>query len=69
MPYLGIFWLELKKIIVIFEMNALEFLYSQNFARKQKCLNLRPKMPYLGTCGLEFEKTVVVFGISALKFG
>ena len=27
----------------------------QSFGKKQKCLNLRPKLPYLGIFGLEFE--------------
>ena len=34
-------------------INTLQFVYLQNFAKKQKCLNLGP-MPYLGNFGLEF---------------
>ena len=50
----------------------------QNFSKKQKCLNLGPKMPYLGIYqqklsylsifGLEFEKNVVIFEIRVHKF-
>ena len=47
-PYFGIFRLEFKKTIVIFEVSALEFVYLQNFVKKQKCLNLGSKMRYLG---------------------
>ena len=48
------------------------------FLRKQKCLNLGPKMPYLGIfdqkwliwvfSGTVFRKTIVIFEISTLKF-
>ena len=54
MPYFGIFWLEFQKTIVVFEISTLEFVYLQNLARKQKCLNLGPKVPYFGIFGLEF---------------
>ena len=50
----------------------------QNFSKRQKCLNLGPKMPYLGIYqqklsylsifGLEFEKNVVIFEIRVHKF-
>ena len=33
--------------IVIFEISTLEFVELQTFEKKQKCLNLGPKMPYL----------------------
>ena len=39
---------EFEHIIVIFEISTLEFIQLQNFPKKQKCLNLGPKMPYLG---------------------
>ena len=39
-----------------------------SFAKKQKCLNLEPKIPDLGGFGLEFKKTIVIFEISTLKF-
>ena len=48
MPDLGIFGLEYENNIVIFEINTLELVLLQNFAEKQKYLNLGPKMPYLG---------------------
>ena len=54
MPYLGIFGLEFQKTIVIFEINSFEFVYLQNFAGKQNCLNLGPKMPYLVISEQEF---------------
>ena len=40
----------------------------QNFVKKQKCLNLGPKMPDLGIFGLEFENNMVKFQISAVEF-
>ena len=40
----------------------------QNFTRKEKCLNLGPKIPYLGILGLEFQKFIVIFEISTLEF-
>ena len=36
----------------------------QNVVKKQKCLNLEPKMPYLVVFGLEFSKTVFIFEIN-----
>ena len=56
MLYLGIFKLDFKKAIVIFEISTLEFVYLQIFVKKQKCLNLGTKMPYLGIFGLAFKK-------------
>ena len=57
-PYLGLFdpkcliWVFLgrilKKTIVIFEISTFKFVWLQNFAKKQKCRNLGPKLPYLG---------------------
>ena len=40
----------------------------QKLAKKQKCLNLGPKMPYSDIFGLEFQKTIVKFEISTLEF-
>ena len=54
MPYFSICGLEFLKTIVIFQMSALKVLKLQSFLKKQKCLNLVPKMPYFGICGLEF---------------
>ena len=62
------FGVEFQKTIVIFEISTLKFLYLQSFAKKQKCLNLGPKLPYLGIFGVEFQKTIVIFEISTLKF-
>ena len=36
--------------------------------KKQKFLNLGPKMPYLGKFGMEFENNIVKFEIRTLKF-
>ena len=50
MSYLLTFGLEFgKKTIAIFEISTFGFICSQNFAKKQKCQNFRPKMLYLGT--------------------
>ena len=54
MPYLNTFQLEFKNFIVIFNISTLEFVSLQNFARKQKRLNLGSKIPYLCIFGLEF---------------
>ena len=42
MPYLGIFGLKFEENIIIFEISTLEFVEIQNFAKKEKCLNLGP---------------------------
>ena len=51
----GFFWARIKKNIVRCKISTIKFVYFQNFMRKQKCLNLEPKMPDLCTFGLEFE--------------
>ena len=78
MPYVGNFdqkyliWVFLgenfKKTIAIFEISTLKFVYLQNFTKKQKCLNLVPKMPDLCNFGLEFGDNGVIFEISTLEF-
>ena len=55
MPYLGIFGLEFENNIEIIEISTLEFVITQIFAKKQKCLNLKPKIPYLGIFGLNLK--------------
>ena len=40
----------------------------QNFVKKQKYLNLEPKMSYLGVFGPELKKTIVIFEMSTLEF-
>ena len=47
-------------------MSTLKFVKLQSFAKKQKCLSLRPKILYLIIFGLEFLKAIVVFEISTL---
>ena len=59
--------LEFENNIVIFEISTLEFVSLQNFAKKQKCLNLGTKL-CLCLFGLEFQKTIVIFEISTLEF-
>ena len=56
MPYLRIFGLKFLKTIVIFEISTLKFVKLQNFPKKQKCLNLGPKMPYWVFLGYNFKK-------------
>ena len=68
MPDLGIYGPEFCKAIVLFEINTIKFVKLQNFAKKQKWLNLVSEMPYLVIFGLEFSKFFVIFVISTLKF-
>ena len=78
MPYLSIFHPKclisvflgkhFKKNIVRFEISTLKFVYLQNFTKKQKCLNLGPKMPDLCILGLEFENNIVILEISIFEF-
>ena len=58
----------IKKIIVIFEIRSLKFVYLQNFVKKQKCVNFERKKPILGILGPEFENNIVIFEISTIKF-
>ena len=53
LPYLGILGLDFSKIIDIFEISTFKLVYLQNFAKKQKSLNLGPKVPYLGIFVIE----------------
>ena len=48
MPHFCILRLEFENIIVIFGISTFKFVYLQNFRKKQKCLNLGPKMLFLG---------------------
>ena len=65
MPYLGIFVKEFeKKTIFLFEINTFKFVDLQNFMKKQKCLNFRPKMPDLGIFDLELANNIVISKIS-----
>ena len=50
----GSFLLDFEKAIIIFKINSLESVKLQNFAKKEKCLNLGPKMPYFHIFGLDF---------------
>ena len=65
----GYIWARIKKkTIVIFEISTLKFVYLQNFTKKQKSLNLGPKMPDLWIFGLGFENNIAIFEISTLEF-
>ena len=71
-PYFANFGEELqKKPIAIFEINTFTFVYFQrkikNFMRKQKCLNLEPKMPDLGISGLEPGNNIVISEINTFN--
>ena len=64
-----VFWdKRFKKTIVKFKISTFKLAYLQSFTKKQKCLNLGPKMPDLCVFGLEFENNIVIFEISPLKF-
>ena len=63
----GYFWAKIKKKIVIFEISTLKFASLQNFLKKQKCLNLGPKMHDLGILRPEFENNIVIFEISTFE--
>ena len=49
-------------------MRNLKLVYLQNFAKKQKCLNLGTNMPVLGVFWLERENNIVISEVSAHKF-
>ena len=79
MPGLDIFGLEFGNNLAIFEISTLKFLILQIFRKKQKSLNLRPKMPYLGIFEknalfgyfwgrIVVKKTIAIFELSTLKF-
>ena len=53
----GYFGLEYENNIAIFGISTLKFVWSQNFSKKQKFLNLRPKMPYLGIFDKKYFST------------
>ena len=57
-----------KKLIVVFQINKLEYVFLQNFTKKQKCLNLGRKVPVLGIFGLEMENNIVIFEINIAEF-
>ena len=69
MPCFGIFGLDLKKKLLSYLKSAPSNLSNcKILLKKQKCINLGPKIPYLGIFGLKFRKTIVIFEISPLKF-
>ena len=54
MSYLGIFELKFQKNYCHICNQHYQICLIGNFLKKQKCLNLGPKMPYLGFFELEF---------------
>ena len=58
----------LKRILSYLKSASLNLSTCKILGKKQKCLNLVPKMPYLGIFGLEFENSIVIFEISTLEF-
>ena len=51
----------------MFDISTLEFAWLQSFVKKQKYVNLGPKMPYLDIFELEISKTIVIFEITTLE--
>ena len=68
MPNLRILGLEFEDAIVMFQISILELVLIANFAKKQKFLNLGPKICDSGIFGLEFETDIVMLEISTLDF-
>ena len=68
MPYLGIFELKFEKNCSHIWNQHPQICLIANFAKKQKCLNLGPKMCDSGIFRLEFEKSIVIFEISTREF-
>ena len=68
MPYLGIFGLEFEKNCSHIWNQHPQICLIANFAKKQKCLNLGPKMCDSGILGWNLKKNIVIFEISTLEF-
>ena len=65
----GYFWARIfKNYCHIWNWHPRTYLLAKISGKKQKCLNLGPKMPYLGIFGLVFENNIVISEISSLKF-
>ena len=64
---MGIFGLEFEKAIVILEfvLENPRICLNAKSRKKQKCLNLQPKMPYEGIFGPEFSKKLLSYLKSA----
>ena len=59
MYYLDAFGVDFLKFIVIFEIRTLKFVYLQNFAKKQKCSSLGPKMSVWSIFGLKLQNVLL----------
>ena len=64
MPDLGIFGFAVENKIVISEISIIEFVSLQNFAEKQKCLNLGPNVSYLDI----FDQKCLIWVFFGLEF-
>ena len=68
MPYLEYFWARISKLLSYLKLASSNLSNCIISGKKQKCLNLGPKMPYLSIFGIEFQKTIVIFEISTVEF-
>ena len=66
MPYLGIFGLEFEKIILIFEISTLKFVWLQNFVKKQKWVKTDQKWVIRVFLSWNLKENIVIFEISTL---
>ena len=67
MPYLGVLDSNFEKPLLYLKSTPLSLPYCKVWCKRQKSLNLGPKMPYLGIFGLEVENNNVIFEISSLE--
>ena len=58
-PYFDIFWRKFENDIVIFEISVFESAKLSICVKKQKSLNLGPKMIYLSVFGLELKRKLL----------
>ena len=68
MPYLGVLGSNFEKPLSYLKSTPLNLPYWTVWCKRQKSLNLGPKMSYLGIFGLEVENNNVIFEISSLEF-
>ena len=66
MPYLGIFGLEFEKIVLIFEISTLKFVWLQNFVKKQKWVKTDQKWVIRVFLSWNLKENIVIFEISTL---
>ena len=68
MPYLVFLHWNLKKLLSYLKLAPQNLPNCKISRKKQKCLNLGPKVFNSGIFGLELEKNIVIFEISILGF-